>query len=46
MGSNVNMIEESLHMIETLRSYQASQELVDSENERRRGSIDKIVNVT
>jgi flagellar basal-body rod protein FlgF len=46
MGSNVNMIEESLHMIEILRSYQASQELVDSENERRRDSIDRIVNVT
>ncbi|MBN9565930.1 MAG: flagellar hook-basal body complex protein [Alphaproteobacteria bacterium] len=46
MGSNVNMIEESLHMIEILRSYQASQELIDSENERRRNSIDRIVKVT
>jgi flagellar basal-body rod protein FlgF len=46
MGSNVNMIEASLEMIEILRSYQASQELVDSENERRRGSIDRIVKVT
>lgn len=41
--SNINMVEEIVHMIDIQRSYQAGQQLVDSEDERRRNSIDRIV---
>ncbi len=41
-GSNVQPVVEMTRMIETLRSYQSTQKVLQSENERLRGAIRKL----
>lgn len=41
-GSNVNSIVEMTRMIDTLRSYQSVQKIMESENERLRSAIQKL----
>lgn len=41
-GSNVNAVLEMVHMIDTMRSFQATQNMLQSENERMRTAIRKL----
>ena len=43
-GSNVNPILEMTRMIETLRNYQSTQKMINAEDERQRGGIQKLAN--
>ncbi len=41
-GANVNAVVEMTRMIETLRAFQSTQQLLQTENERLRGAIQKL----
>lgn len=44
-GSNVNPIIEMTNMIDIMRSYQSTQKLIESENERQENAINKLAKV-
>lgn len=45
-GSNVSPVMEMTRMIEILREFQSTQKMINSEDERQRGAIQKLANVS